>query len=772
MIEYLNLNEWNGAMSNHSLAIPTKIICLIMPIILFLSLSAFAGKSFQPVFKPTLDIFRATGKINVDGNLSDAGWQSAGRVENFVERNPGENSPPEAETRALITFDEYKLYVAFICFDNTADLRATMCQRDQFYGDDAICLLLDTYGDATRAYEFFVNPYGVQKDALWSAIGGEDFGFDLIWESAAQITDSGYQVEIAIPFSSLRFPNRNIQSWKMDFWRSRPRESFKQYSWAAYDRNEQCWPCQWGTVSGIANARPGKGVEFLPALVANQSGLKSDFANPESKFDNQDPDAELSLGGKYAVNSDITIEAAYNPDFSQIEADAAQIDVNTTIALFYPERRPFFQEGSDIFRTLFNSFYTRTVNDPKFAAKVAGRTARRSFALLVAEDENTPYIIPLDQASLLVNTGTSLVGVFRGAQTFGQNSRIGVMLSQRNFESDGSASAGALDFDIRLTRNYRIDGQYILTYTGEPDKPALTSNFAGMTIDRDTKTLALDGESYWGTAFISRLRRNARNWNWILDYNQVNPSYRTQVGFDPVVNYRNLSLYNIYNIFFADGILERLTPQLYLGRRWNFDDVRLNENLNFGANANLRMAQTSLGLFYQGSSETWRGRDFSGLWRLEGSINNRFGNMLGTGIFVHYGKALARRYMTTGTETGIDVELGFKPIDRLVIEPTLSYLASYHSETGIELYKGYISRTRFLFQATRELSLRLVVQYDDFDGWWDVDPLLTYRLSPFSVFYAGSSYDYIDFAENRDLPAKWRLGSRQYFMKLQYLFQF
>ncbi len=500
-------------MSDRSLVTPGKTVCLFVLTFLLFSLPSLASKSFKPIFKPTLDIFRTGGKINIDGNLSDVGWQSAGRVENFVERNPGENTLPEAETRAFITFDEDKLYVAFICFDNVADLRATMCQRDQFYGDDATGLLIDTYGDATRAYEFYVNPYGVQKDALWSSVGGEDFGFDLIWESAAQITDSGYQVEIAIPFSSLRFPNKNIQSWKMDFWRNRPRESFKQYSWAAYDRNEQCWPCQWGTVSGIADARPGKGVEFLPALVANQSGLKSDFGDPESKFDNQDPDAELSLGGKYAVNSDITIEAAYNPDFSQIEADAAQIDVNTTIALFYPERRPFFQEGSDIFRTLFNSFYTRTVNDPKFAAKIAGRTARRSFALLVAEDENTPYIIPLDQSSLLLNTGKSMVGVFRGAQTFGQNSRFGIMLSQRNFEGDGSASVGAFDYDISLTRNFRIDGQYILTYTGEPEKPSLTSNFAGMTIDRGTKTLALDGESYWGTAFISRLRRNARNWS-------------------------------------------------------------------------------------------------------------------------------------------------------------------------------------------------------------------------------------------------------------------
>jgi len=129
------------------------------------------------------------------------------------------------------------------------------------------------------------------------------------------------------------------------------------------------------------------------------------------------------------------------------------------------------------------------------------------------------------------------------------------MLSQRNFEDDGSASVGALDFDIRLTRNYRVDGQYIATYTGEPDDTTLTAEFTGMTIDRGNKTLTLDGESYWGTAFITRLRRNARNWSFTLDYNQVSPSYRTEVGFDPVVNYRNLSLFNMYHLYLQTACL-------------------------------------------------------------------------------------------------------------------------------------------------------------------------------------------------------------------------
>ncbi|UCC43319.1 MAG: carbohydrate binding family 9 domain-containing protein, partial [Candidatus Zixiibacteriota bacterium] len=436
----------------------SSTVMVAVMIILLCSL-AFATKTelFEPQFKPSLEIFKTDDGIKVDGNLDDHGWKKAGRAGNFVERSPGENVPPAVETEAYITYDEDKLYVAFVCHDDPSSIRATMCQRDQFSGDDAICLLVDTYGDAAWAYEFYVNPYGVQKDYLWSSIAGEDPGFDLIWESAAKITDSGYQVEMAIPFASMRFPNKEVQSWKIDFWRNHPRESFKQYSWAAYDRNEQCWACQWGTIEGIANVRPGKGLELLPTVVGSQFGQLSDMDNPDSPFDNSDPDGEFSLGGKYALSSDLTLEGAYNPDFSQIESDAAQIDVNTTVALFYPERRPFFQEGSDIFRTLFNSFYTRTVNDPQFAAKLTGRTERNSVGFMTALDENTPYMIPLEESSVLLNSKKSVVNAFRGIRTVGSDSKLGFILTDRRWTEGGSGSIAAVDYDIRLSNVYSID---------------------------------------------------------------------------------------------------------------------------------------------------------------------------------------------------------------------------------------------------------------------------------------------------------------------------
>jgi hypothetical protein len=418
--------------------------------IAFLMFSSASGtRGYTPVFNPSLEIPRLTSKIVIDGVLDEEGWLTAGKADNFTERSPGDNTEPEVQTETFITYDDEKLYVAFRCHDDPAAVRATMCQRDQFHGDDAVGLLIDTYGDASWAYDLMVNPYGVQKDYLWSNVGGGDRGFDLVWESAARLTDFGYQVEMAVPFSSLRFPNKDIQSWRVDFYRNRPRESFMQYSWAAYDRNEQCWPCQWGTLNGMTDVRPGKGLEILPTLVGHQAGQLNDYSDPNPSFENGKAKSELSLGGKYSISSALTLEGAYNPDFSQIEADAAQIDVNSTIALFYPERRPFFQEGSDIFRTIFNSFYTRTVNDPQFAVKFTGRMNRTNIGFLTALDENTPYIIPLEERSVLINTGESYVNILRASRTLAEDTHLGFIVTDRRFENDGYGTVFGLDGNIR-----------------------------------------------------------------------------------------------------------------------------------------------------------------------------------------------------------------------------------------------------------------------------------------------------------------------------------
>jgi hypothetical protein len=752
-----------------------RLLLLIIGLVVFSSL-AFASTTFQPVFHPTLEVGKAAGTIKIDGKLDDPGWETAGFASNFVERSPGDNTEPEVKTEAFITYDEDNLYVAFVCYDDPSAIRATMCQRDQFNGDDAVCLLIDTYGDASWAYEFFVNPYGIQKDRLWTRLGGEgggyeDLGYDLIWESAAQMTDSGYQVELAIPFASIRFPNEDMQRWKVDFWRNRPRESFKQYSWAANDRNEQCWPCQWGTIEGIGNVHSGKGIEILPTVLTYQSGSVSDYSDPALPFENNDLKGELSLGGKYSISSGVTVEAAFNPDFSQIEADATQIDVNSTIALFYPERRPFFQEGSDIFRTLFNSFYSRMINDPQFTVKLTGRMGSNSIGFLSALDENTPYMIPLEERTLVINSGRSTANVLRGSRAFGDNSMLGIFVSDRRFEGGGSGTVAAFDGYLRLSKNYNIVGQFIGTHTKEPDDTSLTSGLEGFDFDNGKHTAIFDDESYYGSAFITRLNRDARNWNFFIDYNQVNPTYRTEVGYDPWVDYRNFTVWSGYNIYPKSGIFERITPQLHIFRRWNFDGVRRLEENNLGINGNIKVAQTHFGANFSKNYEFWGGVEFDNLWMMHFDLGGRPSDQFGYDLNFSYGRSIARHELVKGDETSLYASVILKPVDRLVIEPTLNFSQSHRIDTGEELFYGYITRTRIQYQANRRLSFRLVVQYNDFGQSWDIDPLLTYRVSSFSVLYVGSTYDYLNIDSVPGNDPRWKMASRQFFMKLQYLFQ-
>jgi len=765
-------------MARYGISLFARLITSICLALLLVGPAATANPTFTPVFNPKLETSRATGEIRVDGQLDDAVWSTAKRAGNFVERYPGDNTEPSVKTDVLVTYDNDHLYVAFACYDDPALIRATMTQRDQYGGDDEVVVTLDTYGDAAWAYEFRVNPYGIQKDLLWTKTLGENQGYDLVWESAAHINDSGYTVEIAIPFASLRFPNRDVQSWRMDFQRGHPRESFRLYSWSPNTHDEQCWPCQWGTVNGISGVQPGKGVEILPAFVSSQASRRSAASD---KLVNDDIMGEPSLGAKYSISSAVTAEATLNPDFSQIEADAAQIDVNSTIALFYPERRPFFQEGSDLFITPFNSFYTRMVNDPTFAAKTTARWNKFSLAYTLARDENSPYSIPVEEGGWTPVIGKSTVNVVRGLGNIGNGSTLGLLVSHRAYENDGAGVILSGDGEIKLNRNYSIVGQGIISYSKEPTitDSILIDRYGlpGGRFDQGKYTVDLDGEKYWGTAFITEFRRRSRNWNFTIDYNQLTPTYRTQVGYDPWNDQKNCFVFTTYNFRPKSGLFERISPQAGFDRRWNFgagesEVLRKWAHAQANVSANLRWAQTFVGVGYQGGSERWFGSEYEGIWSANFDWFSQPFDKLGYNLSVRYGVGAAIDAEAKGRETNLSAGLELKPIDRLVIEPSFNYARSIStSEDRSVFYRGYIVRARTRFQATQALSVRLVTQYNDFRERWEVDPLLTYRLSPFSVLYVGSTYDYDNFMNQLTGRTDYKLTSRHFFLKLQYLFQ-
>ncbi|MEW6411087.1 MAG: DUF5916 domain-containing protein [Candidatus Zixiibacteriota bacterium] len=755
-------------------------LCFTVLILAATGLATETDTEYTPVYHPELTAKRLQGKISIDGDLNDSGWRGAAKADNFAEHQPGDQTKPPVNTEAFITYDSDNLYVAFVCYDDPSTIRASFCERDNIWVDDNIVLAVDTYGDAAWAYELSVNPYGIQGDLLWSRNGGEDSGYDLVWESAGKVTDSGYQIEMAVPFSSMRFPNQQVQTWRVDFWRNHPRDVRGQYSWAAYDRDENCWPCQWGTVHGIEDVQPGRGVEIMPTVVGYQSGSLSDSDDPFSTFDNSDPDGELSLNGKYSVTSDIVVEASYNPDFSQVEADADQIDVNTNFALSFAERRPFFQEGSDLFSTIFAAVYTRSINDPDFTAKVTARKERTSFAYLTAHDENSPIIMPFEEGSAIFLGGKSTSNIMRARQTFGENSHAGILVTDRRFEGGGSGSVLSFDGAVHLSQKYKFEWQTMATHTAEPDDSTITfdeddPDFHYSTFDDGKYTAGFNGESFWGNAYYFGVNRETRNSFVDLSYLERSPTYRTANGFQAKNDQRSARLYSQYVFRFDDGLFQWVIPTVQLGNAWNFAGELKERFVDLGFETKLRTAQTNMHSRYYRGLERWGGIDFEDIWLLHTCFNTQPGLKLAFGGSINYSHVVAQSEdpPIMEKEVAASAWVDLRPIDRLYIETSYTYVKGNALETDEELYEGYIMRSRWSLQLTKALSLRLVGQYNDFSESFDLDPLLTYRISPFSVFYVGSTYDYCTYnglgVDGRD--TKTCLTSRQFFMKLQYLFQ-
>lgn len=784
----------------------TIIRSCLLPLLLaaVMAADAWAGE-WVATSHPSLAVSRTAGDINIDGQLDDPGWQGCRKATHFAEHQPGDQTEPPVATYALMTYDDGALYVAFMCYDDPSTIRASFGDRERIFNDDNVVLCLDTYGSASSAYTFNVNPYGIQADALWSPTQGEDGGFNMIWESAATITDSGYQVEMAIPFSALRFPKQESQVWRVDFWRNHPRETNRAYSWAKYDRNESCWPCQWGTVTGIEGVYPGKGIEIMPSVVAFQSGSLRGWGTDDNPFSfaNDQADGEVSIGGKYSVSSDITVEGTYNPDFSQIEADATQIDVNSTFALFYPERRPFFQEGSDLFRTLFNSFYTRTINDPELAAKMTVRRGGTSFGYLLARDNNTPIMLPFEEFSADIPANRrpkSTVNVARLRQSIGRGSQLGLIATDRRIEGGGSGSVLATDGWLRVTPSLRFSWQAVLSHVEEPNDSNLTgsisrralvntdSGIVAMPLNDytfwDDYTAKYDGQSYWGTGLIGVLSWQTRTWHLYTNYWQVSPTYRADNGYDPKNNRRDGSVSFGYRYRPSSSIFEWIDPNLNFGGVFNFDGIQKQRWVSLECQARLRQFQTYIHAGHWRSFERLRGIGFDQIRGITLDINSRLNDQLALGVSYQVNWEIARNFLVPrmANTKAIGLSADIKPLDRVLIEQSFNFSKADDVETGQELWDGYTYRVRLNYQVLRKLSLRMITEYDHFGEAWSVDPLLTFRLNPFSIFYIGTSQSYAqreglaytgsNLTTGQTQPIdETRLTSRQFFMKLQYLFQ-
>ena len=402
----------------------------------------------QPAIATVANLPHTDETIKIDAVLDDEAWKHATQILIDIETHPGENTPAPVVTVAYLIENGENLYIAFDARDpDPSAIRAYLRDRDSAFHDDFVGIVLDTYNDQRRAFEFFVNPLGVQMDLTNDDVNGiEDESWDAIWDSAGRITDDGYIVEMEIPLNQLRFPHIDgKQTWGIDLLRFYPRDRRYRFSNNPIDRNRNCYLCQFGTIEGLENVKPGRDLEIVPTL----TGFKTDSTDDPGVVPLQSGDTEIEAGVsiRWGITPDMTANLAINPDFSQVEADVAQLDVNNQFALFFPEKRPFFLEGANYFSTPIDAIFTRTVADPSVGAKLTGKRGKHTFGVFAAQDEITNLLLPGASGSdstSLDQDNTAFVG--RYSRSFGDASSAGVLLTARDGDEYHNYVGG---FDLR-----------------------------------------------------------------------------------------------------------------------------------------------------------------------------------------------------------------------------------------------------------------------------------------------------------------------------------
>ncbi len=710
-----------------------------------------------------LGVRPASGSIAIDAELGDAGWVGAARINAFVEHTPREGARPPVETEVSITYDETNLYVAIVARDpDPRAIRAALQPRDQLWDDDWIGVLLDPFGDASLGYYFLSNPIGVQADMQMTS-RNEDSSIDFLFSNAGRITEDGYVVEMAIPFRSLRVPDRDPQTWGIMLVRTYPRSSRHYLTWPSMSRNNPCQICQVARLEGIRGIESGGALEILPAVVASHSGQLRDASDPGS-FASGDVEAEASLGLKYAFERFGTVEATLNPDFSQVESDAAQVDVNSTFALFYPERRPFFQEGMNLYQTPLNVFYSRSINAPEAAVKLTGRAGSTSVGYIGARDELTPFIVPFGESSTTLQGGRSFTNVLRVQHNRGA-SHAGALVTDRRLDGGGSGTTVGADIRQRFGDTYTLEGQFVLSHTREPESPDLGPS--GATFGDAARTAEFDGESYVGHATHLWFARDTRTWSWNVLYLGVSPTYRADTGFQTRNDFHRATGWTGVTLYPNLPLLERISTSVFGGSYWNFRGERTQDLVEPYLGLTLPH-QTNLDMGASFQAETFGGVRLRGIRNYWMSVNSRLSEVFQGGIDLGQGRRVVRRGVEVpevGRGRDVGVRATIRPTSRILIEPSLNW-EELRRANGEEVFRGTIVRSRFGYQHSRELSFRVVVQYDGFDEQLDIEPLVAYQINPLSIFYIGSTHRSSHFDGQGMVRT-----DRQFFAKVQYVFR-
>lgn len=738
--------------------------------------------TFIPNVRPELNIPKLSAdNIRIDGELSEYIWEKAAVAENFTEISPGDNSKPEVETEARIFYDDEYLYMGFTAYEtDMKSIRASMSDRDKMYRDDWIGAFIDTYGGLKQGFEMYCNPMGIQGDLLWTT-NNEDSNFDLIYDSEAKIHNDKWTAEFRIPFKSLRFPEINEQIWRVHLIRNRPRGARQEIYWASVSRDDPNFMGQSGFIKGIKGVKRGKDIQILPYALGSQVSELQDPDNPESEYEHNGLHGEIGLNAKYGLSSTLTLDATLNPDFSQVEADAPQISINNPFALFFPEKRPFFLEGKQNFSTPVNVVYTRSINNPLGAIKFSGREGRTEIGFMSAYDENTPFILPLrEQSYFLSSKKKSLSNILRLKYDLGGENYLGLVLSDREETPDENRSFNfkgynrniGLDGRFNFASNYYLSFQLLGYNTKEfTDTTFYYSTLEGIKFDDNKHTLVYDGETFSGLGAFASFNRQSRHWNFFTEYYFESPTARRDNGFISRNDYHEGFMLQEYQFYPESKIFRRINPEFYIDYMWTADGRLVDQWTKLGL-----VLEFQNGITIESGYLPFNQGEYGGVfhknvnrWNI-GVYADNFSKLITGGVYGDWGKYIVRfedpSFVGDGFNLGLYATI--KPFDRLRNDVEYNYSELSRPDGGELLYAGYVISDKISYQFNKNFFLRVLLQYDMFNKYLTVDPLLSYKWNPYTIFYIGSSHD-INEITGQNAVSKFVESNRQFFAKFQYL---
>jgi hypothetical protein len=525
---------------------------MLAPLLLLAQLQTVANVAVPPVHSGRDDRTavrppRAELPVAIDGVLDEPVWAQAVTLSGFSQFSPVDGVPAQDSTEVLVWYSPTAIHFGIRAFEAHGSVHATLADRDRIFADDHVQILLGTFDDGRQATVFAVNPLGVQADGTLVEQGGQragsfsaaqvaresaDLNPDFVFQSKGRVTDRGYEVEVRIPFKSLRYQSRPEQRWGLHILR-RVQHSGYEDSWVPAKRDAASFLAQSGHIEGLTGLRRGLVLDVNPEVTARTVGVRAN----DGEWTSEAEHPEVGGNVRWGITNNLTMNGTVNPDFSQVEADAGQLAFDPRQTLFFAEKRPFFLDGSEQFRAPNNLIYTRRIVQPLGAAKLAGKVSGTDIAFLTAIDD----ALPADSGK------RPRFAIARVQRDVGTQSRVGLVYTDRVAGHHWNRVAGA-DARVVFRKVYDARVQWAHSFSRE------------------------SGREWDAPLWDARFARNGRRFGMRYSLNGIDPEFATRSGFVSRAGVANAGFSHRLTTFGARGALvESFSTELNLLGTWKYD---------------------------------------------------------------------------------------------------------------------------------------------------------------------------------------------------------